>query len=100
MDIFTDHKILQYVFTQKELNLGQIRWLKLFKDYDMSIFYHPGKANVVVDDLRRLSMRITSHFEEDKMELAKDVHKLARLGVQLIDSTEGGIVVTNGASHP
>ena len=47
VDVFTDHKSLQYVFTQKELNLRHMRWLELLKDYDMSIIYHPGKANVV-----------------------------------------------------
>ena len=47
----------------------------------MSILYHPGKANVVVDALGRLSMGSTAHFEEDKKELAKEVHRLARLRV-------------------
>ncbi|WMV42351.1 hypothetical protein MTR67_035736, partial [Solanum verrucosum] len=47
---------LQYVFSQKELNLIQMRWLELLKDYDMSILYHPGMANVVVDASSRLSM--------------------------------------------
>ncbi|WMV23929.1 hypothetical protein MTR67_017314, partial [Solanum verrucosum] len=37
---------LKYVFSQKELNLRQRRWLELLKDYDMSIFYHPCNANV------------------------------------------------------
>ncbi|WMV38677.1 hypothetical protein MTR67_032062, partial [Solanum verrucosum] len=37
----------------KELNLRQRRWLELLKDYDMSILYHPGKANVVADALSR-----------------------------------------------
>ena len=63
----------------------------------MSILYHLGKANVVVDVLRRLSMGSASHVEEENRELAKDVHILSRLGVILIDSTEGSIVVTNGA---
>ncbi|WMV18846.1 hypothetical protein MTR67_012231, partial [Solanum verrucosum] len=40
---------LQYVFTQKDLNLRQRRWLEFLKDYDMSVHYHPGKANVVAD---------------------------------------------------
>ncbi|WMV40955.1 hypothetical protein MTR67_034340 [Solanum verrucosum] len=53
VDIFTDHKSLQYVLTQKELNLRQRRWLELLKDYDLSILYHPGKANVVADSLSR-----------------------------------------------
>jgi hypothetical protein len=50
-DIYTDHKSLKYIFTQKELNLRQCRWLELIKDYDLSIHYHPGKANVVADAL-------------------------------------------------
>jgi len=63
VDVFTDHKSLQFVFTQKELNLRQIRWVELLKDYDMCILYHPGKANVVADALSRLSMDSTAHVE-------------------------------------
>ena len=51
--IFTDRKSLQYIFTHKKLNLRQRRWLELIKDYDCTIEYHPGKANVVADDLSR-----------------------------------------------
>ncbi|CAA0807973.1 Uncharacterized mitochondrial protein AtMg00860, partial [Striga hermonthica] len=51
--IFTDHKSLQYIFTQKELNMRQRRWLELVKDYDCTIQYHLGKANVVDDALSR-----------------------------------------------
>ncbi|KAA3488144.1 integrase [Gossypium australe] len=51
-----DHKILKYLITQKELNLRQRGWIKLLKDYDCTIEYHPGKANVVVDALSRRSM--------------------------------------------
>ncbi|WMV58772.1 hypothetical protein MTR67_052157, partial [Solanum verrucosum] len=53
--IFTNHKSLKYLGTQKELNLRQRRWLKLIKDYDYMIDYHPGKANVVSDALSRKS---------------------------------------------
>ena len=51
--IYTDHKSLKYIFTQKELNMRQRRWLELIKDYDLEILYHPGKANVVADALSR-----------------------------------------------
>ena len=51
--IFTDHKSLKYLLTQKDLNLRQRRWLELFKDYDCIIDYHLGKANVVADALSR-----------------------------------------------
>ena len=48
-----DHKSLRYIFTQRELNLRQRRWLELVKDYDLEIVYHEGKANVVTDALSR-----------------------------------------------
>ena len=51
--IFTNHKSLKYLLTQKDLNLRQRRWLELFKDYDCIIDYHPRKANVVADALSR-----------------------------------------------
>jgi hypothetical protein len=54
-DVFTDHKSLTYISTQKELNMRQRRWLELIKDYDMSLQYHPGKANVVADVLSHKS---------------------------------------------
>ncbi|TYK06356.1 reverse transcriptase [Cucumis melo var. makuwa] len=50
--IFTDHKSQKYIFDQKELNLRLRRWLELIKDYDCTIEYHPGKANVVADALK------------------------------------------------
>ena len=91
--VFTDHKCLQYVFTQRELNLRQRRWLELLKDYDMSVLYHPGKANVVADALSRVSMVSVSHVVKGNKELASDVHHLAKLGVRLFDSAKGSIGV-------
>nr|GEV60461.1 putative reverse transcriptase domain-containing protein [Tanacetum cinerariifolium] len=49
--VFTDHKSLQHVLNQKELNMRQRRWLELLADYDCEIRYHPGKANVEADAL-------------------------------------------------
>jgi hypothetical protein len=49
--ICTDHKSLQYIFSQKDMNMRQRRWQELLKDYDCEIRYHPGKANVVADAL-------------------------------------------------
>ncbi|GJX79147.1 putative reverse transcriptase domain-containing protein [Tanacetum coccineum] len=49
--VFTDHKSLQHIPDQKELNMRQRRWLELLVDYDCEIRYHPGKANVVVNAL-------------------------------------------------
>jgi len=95
VDIFTDHKSLQYIFKQKEMNLIQRRWLELLKDYDIDILYHPGKANVVADALSRKSMGSLAHLEAYQSPLAKEVHRLASLGVRLVDSIEGGVIVQN-----
>nr|GFC42173.1 putative reverse transcriptase domain-containing protein [Tanacetum cinerariifolium] len=51
--VFTDHKSLQHILDQKELNMRQRRWLKLLSDYDCDIHYHPRKENVVADALNR-----------------------------------------------
>jgi hypothetical protein len=53
--IFTNHKSLKYIFTQKDLNLRQCKWLELIKDYDLNTQYHPDKANVAADALSRKS---------------------------------------------
>ena len=64
VDVFTDHKSLKYVFTQKELNLCRRRWLEFLKDYYMSVQYDPGKTNVVAAAVSRLYMGSVAYVEE------------------------------------
>ena len=72
-EIYTDHKSLKYIFTQKDLNMRQKRWLELIKDYDCDIRYHPGKANVVADALsRKERLKMLTSAEE----LVKELEKL------------------------
>ena len=87
LDVYTDHKILQYVFTQEELNIRQRKCLELLMDYDMSVLYHPDKDNVVVDALSYMTMDSISHVEESNKYLVKDVHTLARSSVRFEDSS-------------
>jgi len=93
VDVFTDHKSLQYIFKQKELNLQQRRWLELLKDYDVNILYHPGKANFVVDALICRSMGSLAHVDAEKRELTRELHQLGCLGVRLVDSDDGGVIL-------
>ena len=89
--IFTDHKSLQYIFTQKELNLRQRRWLKLIKDYDCTIEYHLGKANVVADALSRLPESSLSQMRSGYLPLLVD---LRALGVILEVDDSGALLAT------
>ena len=59
----------------------------------MNVHCHPGKGNIVADALSRMSIGSKTHIEDEKKELAKDVHRLAKLGVSLVDSTSGGDLV-------
>ena len=65
--------------------------MELLKDYNKNVHYHPDKANVVADALSRMRMGSTTHVEDKKKELLKDIHRLARLGMRLVDSTSWGI---------
>lgn len=66
VDIYSYNKILQYMFTQMELNHMQRRWLALLKDYDMILHNHLGKANMVDDAFSKLSMGSLSYLEDKK----------------------------------
>ncbi|XP_070002357.1 uncharacterized protein [Nicotiana sylvestris] len=83
--VFTDHRSLQYLFKQKDLNLRQQRWLELLKDYDITILYHPGKANVVADALSRkaVSMGGLAYIHVGERPYAIDVQGLANQFVKL-----------------
>ncbi|GJZ99533.1 putative nucleotidyltransferase, ribonuclease H, partial [Tanacetum coccineum] len=84
-DIFTDHKSLKYIFTQRELNMRQRRWLELLKDYDTNIQYHPGKANVVADALSRKSGMIAGIKVEEEI-----IRDLERLDIELCVRGQSG----------
>ena len=54
-EVFLEHKSLKYIFTQRDLNIRQRRWMEYLEDYEFTLHYHPGKANVVADALSRKS---------------------------------------------
>ena len=94
-EVFSDHKSLKYLFSQKELNMHQRRWLEFLKDYDFELGYHPDKANVVVDALSRKSLHMSALMvrEIDLLEQFRDLSlayevtpNSVRLGVLRITS--------------
>ncbi|RVW64755.1 Retrovirus-related Pol polyprotein from transposon 17.6 [Vitis vinifera] len=54
-EVYFDHKSLKYIFTQRDLNSRQRRWMETLEDYDFTLHYHPRKVNVIVDALSRKS---------------------------------------------
>ncbi|GJT55817.1 putative reverse transcriptase domain-containing protein, partial [Tanacetum coccineum] len=73
--VFTDHKSLQHILDQKDLNMSQRQWIELLSNYDCDIRYHPGKANVVADALSRKEIFEPLQKEAVKVENleAKDI---------------------------
>ena len=91
--IYTDHKNLKYVFTQKELNKRQRTWLELMADYDMDLQYQEGHINVVADALSRkrvsLNMlvscpKLRQEIEDMGIDIMKSGSVLAYLGAMLV----------------
>ncbi|KAA3461200.1 reverse transcriptase [Gossypium australe] len=81
--IYTDHKNLKYLMTQKDLNLRQRRWLELLKDYELVIDCHPRKANVVADALSRKSLFPLSAMNT-RLTLSNDGLVLAQLRARAV----------------
>ena len=50
-EVFSNHNSLKYIFTQRDLNMRQHRWMECLEDYELTLHYNPGKANIVADAL-------------------------------------------------
>ena len=93
-EAYTDNRSLQYVFTQKDLNLRQRRWMELLKDYDITILYHLERAYVVADALSRKagSMGSLSHLQVSRRPLSREVQTLANDFMRLEENDKGGFL--------
>ena len=68
-EVFSDHKSLKYI----DLNMRQCGWMKYLDDYDFTLHYHPGVANVVVDVLIRKSWGVLASVSSREWQKLKVV---------------------------
>ncbi|XP_068322080.1 uncharacterized protein [Pyrus communis] len=68
---------------EKDLNLWHWRWIELLSDYDCMIEYHPGRANVVADALRRKTPVRLNALYASRIPLLAELRSIGvRLGVE------------------
>ena len=93
--VLNDHKSLKYSFDQKKLNIRQRHWMVYLKDYDFELLYHPGKANVIVDALRRKIVHMSTLMmkELELIEKLRDMNLEVQVGSDHIRC--GMLKVTN-----
>ena len=54
-EVYSDRKSVKYIFTQRDLNMRQRRWMEFQEDYNFTLHYYPDKENVKTDALSRKS---------------------------------------------
>ena len=68
--VFSDHKSLKCIFTQRDLNMRQRSWMEYL---DFTFHYHPGKANVVVDALSRKSRGVLASVASQEWQMLEAI---------------------------
>ena len=71
--MYSYHKSLKYIFTQRDLNMRQRRWMEFLEDYDFTLHYHLSKANVVADALNRKSRGALANISSLEWQMLENV---------------------------
>ena len=74
--MFSDHKSLKYIFTQRDLNMGERRSTVYLEDYDFTLYYHLDKANVVAGALSRKSRGVLASVASREWQMFKTMGQL------------------------
>ena len=85
-EVFSDHKSLKYIFTQRDLNMRQRGWIEYLEDYDFTLQYHPGKENVVANALSRKSQGVLASVASRQWLMLETV---GQFGLQYSERTQG-----------
>ena len=92
--MYSDHKSLKYIFTLRDLNMRQRRWMEFLEDYDFTLHYHPGKANVVADALSRKSRGALAIIASRERRMLDTVGQFGLQYSEQAQGTLGSLVAT------
>ena len=93
-EVYSDYKSLKYIFTQRDLNMRQRRWMEFLEDYDFTLHYHPGKANVVADALSRKSRGALASIASREWRMLETVGHFGLQYNEQAQGTLGSLVAT------
>ena len=93
-ELFSDHKSLKYIFTQRDLNMRQRRWMEFMEDYYFTLHYHPGKANVVADALSRKSQGVLASIASREWRMLEIVGQFRLQYDEQAQGTLGSMMAT------
>ena len=94
LEVYSDHKSLKYIFTQRDLNMRQHRWMELLEDYDFTLHYHHGKENVVADALSRKSREALASIASREWRMLETVGQYGLQYREQAQGTLGSLVAT------
>ena len=92
--MYSDHKSLQYILTQRDLNMRQSIWMEFLEDYNFTLHYHPGNANVVVDAFNRKSRGALASIASLEWQMLETVEQFGLQYIKQAQSTLGSLVAT------
>ena len=93
-EVYSDHKSLKYIFTQRDLNMRQRRWMEFLEDYDFTLHYHSGKANVVADALSQKSRGALASVASREWRMLETVGLVGLQYREQAQGTLGNLVAT------
>ena len=93
-EVYSDYKSLKYIFTQRDLNMRQRRWMEFLEDYDFTFHYHPGKANVVADALSQKSRAELASIASREWRMLETIGQFGLQYREQAQGTLGSLVAT------
>ena len=85
-EVFSNHKNINYIFTQRDLNMRRRRWIEYLEDYDFTLHYHPDKENVVAKALSRKSRGVLASITFQEWRI---LEVMGQFGLQYSDQAQG-----------